>query len=170
MSATTIERRAPVKARVITIMKLGEGVGAQDRVSLDASEWAHKAFAKADEEKQRAMRREFVIGYVTGRMHVSNDVAETIVDKKREERTKAQELAVNAAGQKFKYHVARDGAKRKGARAASPKVKTTDLTEADEAQCVRAVHAAGFERVNVKSVEATIAYLQAFKRKLARAA
>lgn len=162
MSATTTRNQIATSRKVITDMRdLGYAIGNAERMTLESTVNAHKAYSKAAPEVQKVERVRFLTGFVAGALHASYDVAETIIEKSRTERTQAQVRAVQAAMQKFKYHIARDGAKAK-----TEKRKPLRLGAEVKAQCVRAVHALGYENVDKASVREAIKYLQAFAAKL----
>ena len=91
----------------LNLSQFAFGLGATERLTLEASLVFHTAYHKADAEGQRYMRTDFVTGYVQGALGCTRLEAEAIVALKRVERSETQEKAVNAAGQKFKYHVIR---------------------------------------------------------------
>ena len=82
-------------------------LGAHARITLAHSLIWHKAYAKADDASRRAWRVDFVLNFVAGNLDVSIAKATSIVALTRTERTKEQELAVNAASKKFAYHISR---------------------------------------------------------------
>jgi len=94
---------------VITL-NLGQfalGLGHSDRLTLEASLPFHRAYVKADADGQKAMKLEFVLGYVQGALNVTAEKAAKLVALTRAERKPVDEKAVNAAGKKFAYHVIR---------------------------------------------------------------
>lgn len=94
-------------AITVTYQQFAEGIGRTDRMTLDASLAWHKEYVKLDAEKQSEWRYDFVLNYVIGRMDCSRDEAVVICGKTRVQRTAKQELAVNAGGKKFAFHISR---------------------------------------------------------------
>jgi hypothetical protein len=92
---------------VVTYQQFAEGIGRTDRMTLDASLAWHKQYVKLDADKQSEWRYDFILNYVIGRLDCSRKEAETICDKTRVQRTAEQEKAVNAGGQKFRFHISR---------------------------------------------------------------
>jgi hypothetical protein len=97
------------KANVITVtyQQFAEGVGRTDRMTLEASLAWHKEYLTLDAEKQSDWRYDFVLNYVLGRLDCSRKQAEIICNKTREKRAANEELAVNAGGKKFAFHISR---------------------------------------------------------------
>jgi hypothetical protein len=91
----------------INLSEFALGLGASDRMTLDASLPFHKAYHKADAEGQAAMQLDFVTSYVQGNLKTTPEKAAKIVALKRVERNATDEKAVNAAGAKFRYHIVR---------------------------------------------------------------
>ena len=96
-------------AVVVTYQQFAKGVGASDRITLEASLCWHKEYVKLDAEKQSVWRDDFVLNYVIGRMDCTQKQAEIICNKTRVERTANQEKAVNCGGAKFRDHISRTG-------------------------------------------------------------
>jgi hypothetical protein len=92
---------------VVTYQQFAQGVGASDRITLEASLAWHKEYVKLDAEKQGEWKYDFVLNYVIGRMECTAKQAEIICNKTRVERTAEQERAVNAGGAKFRFHISR---------------------------------------------------------------
>ena len=92
----------------LNLSQFALGLGATDRMTLDASLPFHKAYHKADAEGQAAMKLEFVTSYVQGNLNITPEKAAKIVELKRAERNAKDEKAVNAAGAKFRYHLVRE--------------------------------------------------------------
>jgi hypothetical protein len=92
----------------LNLSQFAFGLGSMDRLTLDASLPFHRVFHKATEEQQASMRRDFVTEFVRGNLNVSVERVLEILAEKRSMRNPADELAVNAAGKKFKYHVVRE--------------------------------------------------------------
>ena len=91
----------------INLAQFALGLGNTDRVTLEASTPFHKAYHKADAEGKAAMKLEFITSYVQGNLNTTPEKAAKIVALKRVERSAKDELAVNAAGAKFRYHLVR---------------------------------------------------------------
>ena len=91
----------------INLSQFALGLGNTDRVTLDASLPFHRAYHKADADGQVAMKLEFVTSFVQGNLNTTPEKAAKIVALKRVERSAKDELAVNAAGAKFRYHLVR---------------------------------------------------------------
>jgi hypothetical protein len=92
---------------VVTYQQFARGIGASDRITLEASLPWHKAYVKLGAEKQSEWRYDFVLNYVIGRLDCTHKEAEAICEKTRVERTTKQEQAVNAGGKKFSFHISR---------------------------------------------------------------
>ena len=100
------------KPVVVTYQQFARGVGATDRITLEASLAWHKEYLKLDKEKQSEWKYDFVLNYVIGRLstdekELTHKQAEIICNKTREKRTANEELAVNAGGKKFAFHISR---------------------------------------------------------------
>ena len=106
-----------------TLNQFAYQLGCHARTTLAHSLVWHKAYVKADAASRTAWRTDFQANFVAGALDVSTERAQAIVALKRTERTATQEQAVNAAGQKFRYHVSRDGAKSKSNKAEPTKVR-----------------------------------------------
>lgn len=94
---------------VVTYQQFAKGVGASDRITLEASLPWHKQYVKLSAEKQSEWRYDFVLNYVIGRLDCTQKQAETICGKTRTERTAEQERAVNCGGKRFADHISRTG-------------------------------------------------------------
>ena len=92
---------------VVTYQQFAQGVGASDRITLEASLAWHKEYLTLDKEKQGEWKYDFVLNYVIGRMECTAKQAEIICDKTRVQRTPDEEKAVNAGGAKFRFHISR---------------------------------------------------------------
>lgn len=106
-----------------TLNQFAYQLGCHARTTLAHSLIWHKAYVKADDASRTAWRTDFQANFVAGALNVSIEKARAIVALKRTERSAAQEQAVNAASQKFRYHVSRDGAKSKSHKAEPTKVR-----------------------------------------------
>ena len=97
---------------LVTYQQFARGVGATDRITLEASLAWHKEYLTLDAEKQSEWKYDFVLNYVIGRLstekkELTHKQAEIICNKTRVERTAEQEKAVNAGGKKFAFHISR---------------------------------------------------------------
>jgi hypothetical protein len=107
---------------VVTYQQFAQGVGASDRITLEASLAWHKEYLTLDKVKQGEWKYDFVLNYVIGRMDCTQKQAEIICDKTRVQRTPDEEKAVNAGGAKFRFHISRtDGSDGKKPAVALPK-------------------------------------------------
>jgi hypothetical protein len=100
------------KPVVVTYQQFARGVGATDRITLEASLAWHKEYLTLDAEKQSEWKYDFVLNYVIGRLSTdekefTHKQAEIICNKTRAERTAEQEKVVNAGGKKFAFHISR---------------------------------------------------------------
>ena len=110
-----------------TLNQFAYQLGCHARITLAHSLIWHKAYIKAADATRAAWRTDFQANFVAGALNVSTERAQAIVALKRTERTATQEQAVNAAGQKFRYHVSRDGAKSKSNKTKSHKAEPTKV-------------------------------------------
>jgi hypothetical protein len=92
----------------VNLSQFALGLGNAERITLEASTPFHKAYHKADDEGQAAMKLEFITSFVQGNLNITPEKAAKIVALKRVERSAKDELAVNAAGAKFRYHLVRE--------------------------------------------------------------
>ena len=107
---------------VVTYQQFAQGVGASDRITLEASLAWHKEYLTLEKVKQGEWKYDFVLNYVIGRMDCTAKQAEIICDKTRVQRTPDEEKAVNAGGAKFRFHISRtDGSDGKKPAVALPK-------------------------------------------------
>jgi hypothetical protein len=95
------------KPVVVTYQQFARGVGATDRITLEASLAWHKEYVKLDKEKQGEWKYDFVLNYVIGRMDCTRKEAEAICEKTRVQRTANDEKVVNAGSKKFADHISR---------------------------------------------------------------
>lgn len=96
--------------KTFTFTQFAYAVGANDRMTHEASLPFHEEYIKADEPKQKQMRKDWVVSYVAGNLKVSQAKAIAICEMTRVERNakdKALEDSVNRAGKQFSYHVVR---------------------------------------------------------------
>ena len=97
---------------VVTYQQFAQGVGASDRITLEASLAWHKEYLTLDAEKQSEWKYDFVLNYVIGRLstdekELTHKQAEIICNKTRVQRTADEEKVVNAGGKKFAFHISR---------------------------------------------------------------
>jgi hypothetical protein len=100
------------KPVVVTYQQFARGVGATDRITLEASLAWHKEYLTLDAEKQGEWKYDFVLNYTIGRLSTDEKEfaykqAEIICGKTRAERTAEEEKVVNAGGKKFAFHISR---------------------------------------------------------------
>ena len=96
--------------KTFTFTQFAFAVGANDRLTQDASLVFHQEYVEADKPKQKQMRKDWVVSYVAGNLKVSQAKAIAICEMTRVERLakdKDLEDSVNRAGKKFSYHVVR---------------------------------------------------------------
>lgn len=99
-------------AITVTYQQFAKGIGATDRITLEASLAWHKEYLTLDAEKQSEWKYDFVLNYVIGRLstekkELTHKQAEIICNKTRTERTAIQEKAVNSGSKKFAEHISR---------------------------------------------------------------
>jgi len=92
---------------VVTYQQFARGIGASDRITLEASLPWHKEYLKLSAEKQSEWRYDFVLNYVIGRLDCTQKEAEAICEKTRVQRTANEEKVVNAGSKKFADHISR---------------------------------------------------------------
>ncbi len=92
---------------VVTYQQFARGIGASDRITLEASLPWHKEYVKLSPEKQGEWKYDFVLNYVIGRLDCTHKEAEAICEKTRVQRTANDEKVVNAGSKKFADHISR---------------------------------------------------------------
>jgi hypothetical protein len=92
---------------VLTYAQFANDLGAHQRLTLAVSVVWHKQYAKASAVTRTALRDEFMTHFTMGMLACNMKQAVRILTATISERTEAY----MAASQKFKYHIARDGAK-----------------------------------------------------------
>lgn len=85
-------------------------VGAQERITLEASLPFHKAYVAADAEGRAALRREWAIGYIGGKEFV-NEARATKIWEAGKGKDGINPAACNRAAASFSLHVIRPEAK-----------------------------------------------------------
>jgi hypothetical protein len=102
------------KAIVITYEMFAEGCGRSDGMTLNASDDYHKQYLRLDADGKANWEliyvTNYVVGYTDSRKTMPSMTLKQAIDafgKKRTERTRNEELAVNAGKAKFRYHISR---------------------------------------------------------------
>jgi hypothetical protein len=102
------------KAIVITYEQFAEGCGRTDGMTLNASDDYHKQYLKLDADgkanRELVYVTNYVVGYTDSRKTMPSMTLKQAIDafgKKRTERSRNEELAVNAGKAKFRYHISR---------------------------------------------------------------
>lgn len=85
-------------------------VGAQERLTLEASLPFHKAYVAADAETRATLREEWAVGYISGREAVSEKRAQAIWEAGKGAGA-LDAAACNRATRSFAHHVVRSEAK-----------------------------------------------------------
>lgn len=83
-------------------------LGSVDRLTLEASLPLHKAYVAATPEQRTDLRQRAVLNYVMGKLHITREKAEKIIEQSRSQRSAEHERAVNAASKKAAHHLVRD--------------------------------------------------------------
>jgi hypothetical protein len=83
------------------------GLGKQSRLMRESSLVWHMEYAKADQATRADRRHDWVVNYMAGNLDIKQDVAERILSKSRDERTKVQQASYLRASNQFKYHIIR---------------------------------------------------------------
>jgi len=101
-------------AIVISFEQFAEGCGRSDGITLNASDSYHKQYLKLDADGKANWEQRYVTNYVVGYTASRNTLKAMTLDqaikaysKKRTERSRNEELAVNAGKAKFRYHISR---------------------------------------------------------------
>jgi hypothetical protein len=102
------------KAITLTYEQFAEGCGRTDGMTLNASDDYHKQYLKLDADgkanRELVYVTNYVVGYTDSRKTMPSMTLKQATDaygKKRTERTRNEELAVNAGKAKFRYHISR---------------------------------------------------------------
>lgn len=97
--------------KTFTFTQFAYAVGANDRLTQDASLVFHEEYMANEDKAFRArMRADWVVSYVAGNLKLSQAKAIKVCKMTREQRNALDtelEKAVNRAGQRFTYHVVR---------------------------------------------------------------
>lgn len=96
---------------VLTYAQFAHDIGAHQRLTLAVSLVWHKQYTSANAVTRTALREEFLTHFTMGMLECTMPQAVRILTTPKGERTEAQNKAYQAASQKFKYHISRDGAK-----------------------------------------------------------
>ena len=92
--------------KLLTPRQFAFKVGAQERLTLEASLPFHKRYVKQDAEGRAAMRADWAVGYISGREGVSEKRASAIW-KAGKGKDAIDAAAVNRATNSFAHHVVR---------------------------------------------------------------
>jgi hypothetical protein len=104
------------KAKAITLSfeQFAEGCGRSDGMTLNASDEYHKQYLKLDADGKANWEQRYVCNYIVGytdsRRTMPSMTLKQATDAygmKRTERSRNEELAVNAGKAKFRYHISR---------------------------------------------------------------
>jgi hypothetical protein len=102
------------KAIVMSFEQFAQGCGRSDGMTLNASDAYHKQYLTLDADGKADWEMRYVTNYVVGYTDsrttlkaMTLDQAVKAYGKKRTERTRTEELAVNAGKAKFRYHISR---------------------------------------------------------------
>lgn len=102
------------KAIVVSFEQFAEGCGRSDGMTLNASDAYHKQYLTLDADGKADWEMRYVTNYVVGYTDSRNTMpsmtlkqATDAYGKKRTERSRNEELAVNAGKAKFRYHISR---------------------------------------------------------------
>lgn len=106
--------------KLLSLNEFAFQLGAQTRVTRDASFPFHVAYVESSAEDRTAMRQTWLVSHVQGSLGVSEKAAATIVaaGKGAECRKPEHFDALQCAGAHFSYHVVRRSAEKHAARAA----------------------------------------------------
>jgi hypothetical protein len=102
------------KAITLTYEQFAEGCGRTDGMTLNASDDYHKQYLKLDADgkanRELVYVTNYVVGYTDSRKLMASMTLKQAIEAfgmKRTERTRNEELAVNAGKAKFRYHISR---------------------------------------------------------------
>jgi len=101
----------------LTYAQFANDLGAHQRLTLAVSLVWHKQYVKATAVTRTALREEFLTNFTMGMLECTMPQAVRILTTPKGERSEKQNKAYQAASQKFKYHISRDGSKSKPAQA-----------------------------------------------------
>ncbi len=89
----------------------------------------HTAYAGADPEQQKDLRRRWMLGHLMGGLNITEKAADRILSQSRDERTAAHQDAVKRASADFSYHVIRPVKTPAGSAKVDPVAKALALVE-----------------------------------------
>ena len=102
------------KATTYTYEQFAEGCGKNDAAVLNASGTYHTQYVALEAEHKADWEQRYVTHYMVGYTAIRKEIkpmtlaqATKAYGKKRTERTRTEELAVNAGKAKFRYHISR---------------------------------------------------------------
>lgn len=103
----------------LTITQFAFKLGTHHRMTLAASLPFHRAYIKGTDVQQAQLRREWMLGYIAGLLHVSEKTSERILSEgkgKDSTNTVEQIRAIDAASTNFREHVVRKSANESSAK------------------------------------------------------
>ena len=133
--------------KTYTYDEFAQGIGKQDADVVEATKTWHVQFSKASPELQGEMRNRFYIGYLMGRLKITEQAAQTIIDTSRLKRTKTDHAACDRAKSQFSYYIIHGGKKAKANKGEPP--KTVRISAAERAAWEKFVKAVGEERAAI---------------------
>lgn len=102
------------KVTSYTYEQFAEGCGKNDASVLNASDTYHTQYVALEAEHKADWEQRYVTNYMVGYTSIRKGIkpmtlaqATKAYGKKRTERTRTEELAVNAGKAKFRYHISR---------------------------------------------------------------
>lgn len=171
--ATTTNKAAPevLEVPTLSIFAFARNLGSTHRKTLSDSDELHKNYMKVSDAAKRAIKLEFLIGYVTGYLGVARDTAETIINgrvrfgaqatSEKPVRSKEQQNAFDAARKMFSFHIERND-KRVVRRETIKQVRlSSDFKEA-----ANTFIGHFYEEVSAAAIDELIVMLQAYKKRL----
>lgn len=117
----------------LTYAQFANDLGAHQRLTLAVSLVWHKQYVKASAVTRTALRDEFLTHFTMGMLECTQTQAVRILTATKGERTAKQNQAYQAASQKFKYHISRDGAKSAAAKPVKSKRFSAEVRAAAKA-------------------------------------
>ena len=85
-------------------------LGQSERLTMNATLGAHKAYAKSTPEQQAQLMHDCIVQYIVGYTECSEKAAERILSQSRDDRTKEAQAAYYKGYSKFRYHIIRPDA------------------------------------------------------------
>jgi thiamine pyrophosphokinase len=122
---------------VVTFSQFARGIGASDRITLEASLDWHKQYVTLDASSKSAWKRDWLVNYVVGRLDCTTKQAEAICDKTRVQRTASEEKAVNTGSKRFSDHISRTTV-RSGKKPSNPVVVPKQLLNSIKSEIIDA--------------------------------